>query len=552
MEQVKHDIIETKYSIKKFLKLIYRDVSEDEYIRVFQNNTTQEKEGTYCKESYFANIDDLVSFSTNKYIKFNNTYFTLATTDGAGGAKENLKYRYCIALDFDKKDLGADFSSIDILNKFKASKIHYHALIDSGNGYHVYICINKTDKLDMVQEVQEVLCDKLGADKNAIKSTQILRVPYTYNIKDYPKIVKIIALDDRNSAKFRAYDIEFLHEKNCYSKAGSDSEAKQIKYTLNNTNVPVCIENILKNGTQEGDRYEDLQKIVVMLRQRNKPLGEIKAVCKEWSVKSNYNDNLEYRVENIYNNRKHTSMKCKECEHRKECFNVVVSDFNFDSLVDDDGVIYDTYNLEDKVSKKIKNKQNKGGNMLNGNETLIINVLKNEYENPRPLTKDGMDIKLLTSSITYKKKTCLSDKTLRETLKSLVDKKYVLEETGTRGKKYYKFNPIRAGVDKSIKISYFATIMCICGNITTSELSLYILMRYLHKEQVLKGQSKGNIFQLNQEELAKKYYGNATTENQGHMSEMINNLIECKILEIYEKQTSKNNNFEYNIYRLNS
>lgn len=40
---------------------------------------------------------------------------------------------------------------------------------------------------------------RLGADRNAIKSTQILRVPYTYNIKDYPKKVKIIVCDDRNN-----------------------------------------------------------------------------------------------------------------------------------------------------------------------------------------------------------------------------------------------------------------------------------------------------------------------------------------------------------------
>lgn len=33
---------------------------------------------------------------------------------------------------------------------------------------------------------------------------------------------------------------------------------------------------------------------------------------------------------------------------------------------------------------------------------------------------------------------------------------------------------------------------------------------------------------------------------------MINNLIECKILDIYNKEVSKNNGFEYNIYRLNS
>src|SRR5574344_1841214 len=183
----KYDIIDTKFNLKKFFKLIYRDKTEEEFIRVFQNNKTNTKDSTYNKVEFFNNIDDLVQFSTNKYIKYNNTYFELATTDGGAGQEQHLKYAYVIGLDFDKKDLGADFSSKDILNKFKAAKIHYHALIDSSNGFHVYICINKTNNLKMVNEVQKALCDKLGADKKASLSTQILRVPYSFNIKSYPK-----------------------------------------------------------------------------------------------------------------------------------------------------------------------------------------------------------------------------------------------------------------------------------------------------------------------------------------------------------------------------
>lgn len=543
------DIIDKQILIKKFFKTIYRNIGKEEYIRTFQSN----KDNTYNKVNYFTDIDDLVNFSTNKYNHLNNTYFTLAATDGVGGAEENLKYRYCIAFDLDKKDLGLEFNHKDIVNKFKELKIYYHALVDSGNGYHVYIVINKTDNLNMVEEVQKALAIKLNADLNAIKTTQLLRIPFTYNVKgDKAKEVKLVHLEPYDSNNFRPYDIEFLYKMNCSKSEKDTVDNTNIKYTLNNTNIPICIQNILEHGSEEGNRYEDLQRIVVMLRQRNKDLSNIKEVCKEWAEKSNYKDNLDYRVEHIYNSLNYINMDCKECKHKQECYSVVISDFDFDSLVNEDGVIYDTYNLEDKVSKKIKNKQNRGGNMLNGNEILIINVLRNEFENPRPLTQNGMDIKLLTSSITYKKKSCLSEKTLRETLQSLVDKKYINEEVGARGKKFYKFNPIKCKVDNTIRISYFATIMCICGNITPSELGLYILMRYIHKEQQLQGIVRGNIFQLNQNELAKKYYGKDTAENQGHISNMISNLIECKILEIYDKQISKNNGFEYNIYRLNS
>lgn len=540
--------------VKKFLKLIFREFDEDEeYIRIFQNNETRNTEATEIKTKFFNDIDSVVNYVTSGAKYSRNTYFQLATVnDSESGKTENLKYRYCIGLDFDKKDLGEDFDHLDILNLFKQNKIHFHCLTDSGNGYHVYICINKTNKLDMVNEVQKSLCEKFGADKLAIKKTQILRIPYSYNIKDEDKtkLVKIVAMDNRD--EIRPYDIEFLYEKNCRNTVISNPSEKKIKYMINNTNIPKCITKILEIGTIEGDRYIDLQKIVVNLRQRNKTVEEIILVCKSWAEKSSYNDNLEYRIKNIYDNLKYVHMECKECDNKSECFNFTESDFDFSSLADDDGVIYETYQLEDKITKKIRNKQNGGINMLNGNEILILNVLRLEYDNPRPLTKNGTDMKLLMRSITHKKKSCLSENTVRETLNSLIEKKYVLEEIGLRNKKYYKINPIRTTLDKTIKISYMATVLCICKQISTNELALYILMRYLHKQQLLENKTKGNLFTMTQSDLAKAYYGNSTTENQTHISKMIKNLLDCHIIDIYDIEQSKNNGFEYYRYRLNS
>lgn len=546
------DILDKQFKIKKFLKTVFRDIDfAKEKIRVFQNN----KDNTFNKVNYFYDIDELVSFSTNKSNYNLNTYFQLATlhTDAEDGKEENLKYRYCLSFDFDKKDLGEGFNHKDIVNRFKELKIYCHCIIDSGNGYHAYIVLNKTADIDKVNEVQKALCKRLGADRNAIKKTQILRIPYTYNVKgDKAKTVRIVHLADKHSKLFKPYDINFLYRKNC-NKADIIRNDTTIKYTLNNTNVPKCIQNILQNGSEEGNRYKDLQNIVVALRQHNKDLGIIKEICKEWAFKSNYDDSLEYRVENIYNNKTSLELNCSDCLEFNNCYSKVVSDFNFDNLTDENGIICNTYNLDDKIIKKIKNKQNRGGKVLSGNEVLILNVLKNEHEHPRPLTKDGMDIKLLTNSITYKKKCRLSDKTLRETLDNLVKNKYVTVDIGARGKKYYKFNHIRSKVDNNIKISYFATIMCICGNITPSELSLYVLLRYIHRQQQLQGIAKGNILQINQDEIAKAYYGDSNKENnQSNISVMINNLIECKILEIYNKEQSKNNGYDYNIYRLNS
>lgn len=537
-EQQKYDIIDTKYNVKKFFKLIYRDKTEEEFIRVFQNNKTNTKDSTYSKVEFFNDIDDLIQFCTNKYIKYNNTYFELATTDGEQGNEEHLLYRYCLGFDFDKKELGADFNSKDILNKFKLAKIHYHALIDSGNGYHVYVMINKTNNIKMVDEVQKALIEKLGADTKADLKTQILRVPYSFNIKDYPKRVKIITCDDRNSDKFRPYDIEFLYKKNCCNEFGSREDDKQIKYTLNNTNIPKCIENILNNGTQEGDRYQDLQRIVVMLRQRNKPRGEIIQVCKEWAIKSQYDDNLDYRINNVYDNLNYISMNCKECEHRQECYSVVLSDFQYK---DDDKLI----TMNETHMSKLKHSKRKGVKIMKGNDLLVYSVLK--------LHEDGLYKEEILKELTYTKKkvvknVAMSDKTLRETLKSLEDNGFIIADIQAKGKKLYKLVGNRGKIELTYIVSYSAMYECVKGNISTEELRLYNYMRYLHhKEQRENAKAlKGNLFQINQTDLA-EYLG----VTQQRISDMISNLLDEKLLGIWYRQASKNNGFEYNVYRLN-
>lgn len=527
------DILDKQYKVKKFFKLIYRDIdiTENEYIRVFQNNNLD-----YKKVSYYNNIDELVSYVTSKYTKFNNTYFTLATTDGEGGATENLKYRYCIAFDFDKKDYEEGFNYIDILNRFRDAKIHYHALVDSGNGYHVYVCIHKTSDLQKVEEVQKALCYKLGADKNAIKQTQILRVPYTFNIKNGHKQVNIIYIEDRHSKLFKPYDINFLYDKNCNVKH-EEVKKEQTSITINNTNIPECIKNILKNGSKEGDRYTDLQKIIVLLRQRNKSLEEIKKICEEWAKKSDFADNLAYRVDNIYNNLSYIKLECKECKYKKECYSVVLSDFEYSK---NDKLI----RFSDIELSKLNNKKKRGKSMKS-NDLLVYSILK--------LHNDGLTKEEITKELTYKSKrkkivsVVLGDKTLRDALKNLQENGYIEVSTLAKNKKLYKIINSTSSADMQLIISFSATMECIKQSISTEEYMLYCYMRYLHHKEQQKGTKlKGNLFQVNQTELA-EHFG----VSQGRISQMINNLLDEKLLSIWYRQTSQNNGYKYNIYRLN-
>src|SRR3712207_6112961 len=186
---------------KKFFKVVYGDLvgegnnlKENNYIRLYQAKED------FNKVEFFNNIDDLIQYTSNRSYGI-NTYFTLATTNGESGQEKDLLYRTVLGFDFDKKDLGEDFSYKDIIERFKSIGLWYHALVDSGHGFHAYVCIEPNTDIKKVMELQKAIGKLLGADLNALKSTQVLRVPYTYNIKDKPKRVNIINMFDKNTIK---------------------------------------------------------------------------------------------------------------------------------------------------------------------------------------------------------------------------------------------------------------------------------------------------------------------------------------------------------------
>lgn len=524
------DVIDFKYELKKFFRLLYGLLGKDEYIRIMQSN----KDGV-VSEAYFNDIDDLIDFCLKRCFE-KNTYFELATTDGVGGSEEHLLTRSFIGLDFDKKELGESFSHKDIINMFIESKIHYHALVDSGHGYHVYIMIKKTSDLDMVDKVQKALCERFGADVKAVKKTQLLRVPFTFNIKDRLKKVNIIKQDDRHGELFKPYDIEFLHEKNC-NRAKQEKQDTKITSISYNTNLPVCIKTILDNGSVDSERYSDLCNIVVTLRNRNKSLAEIQQVCKEWDIKSNYGENTEYKVEHIFNNKKSTEFNCSNCPHKDTCHSVVLSDFEYSA--DETLVQVDETNMS-----RLKEVKRKGVKVMKANDLLVYGVLK--------VNDDGLYRDEIMEKLTFTKRkkvinVAMSKNTLTATLKSLEENGFINVETREGRKKFYTLKEGKTKTDLQYVVGFSVVDQCIKGAISTEELRLYNYMRYIqHKEQRENPKAlKGNLLQINQVELAK-----LLGVTQVRVCQMIGNLLDEHLLGIWNRQPSKNNGFDFNIYRL--
>lgn len=533
------DLLDKKYELKKFMKLIFNDfnIGADEYIRILQLNDKT----SYRKVSYFNDIDELVNFTTNKYKMFNNTFFNLATTNKMGGADENLIKRCVLGFDFDKKNYDYDFTHHHIIEKFKELKLWYHAIVDSGNGYHVYMVIEPTNDLEKVQEVQKSIGKLLGCDMNATLKTQILRVPYTFNLKqDKAKEVRIISQFHKTTIK--KYDINQLHKKYC-SEFRKNENDKNVVVNLNN-NYPPCVASALKNGSKVGSRNKDLFNIVVALKQRGNNVNQIKFTIHQWNklneepLLDNHFD-LDGEVERIFNN--YNGHVCNSCdiESKENCKSYATSDFNLEQYKEN------IINIQHKVAKQCRSSKRKGVATMNGNELFIYNVLVNNQG------FEELTIDMLMERITYRKtkKCALSKPTISKALKSLEEKGFITITKGNARlgiKDIYSINTNKIVIENSFRMSYMINLLVVKGEISTSELRVYTHMRFLHNQDVASGKAKGNIFVRSLDDLAK-----SLGDDKANVSRYVESLWESMVLDRRSVQCKdKPQNFYYE-YKLN-
>lgn len=520
---MKLDRIDRLYERKKFLKIIFDKLGEKEHIRIFQCKDD------FNKVTFWNNIDDL-----NEYIEKNifstNTYFNLATTDGQGGTVENLLCRYCLAWDFDKK-LDNSIDAKEIMFRFNSLKIYYHAIIDSGYGFHVYMCINKTNDLKMVEEVSKAIGNLLGADPKAMLQTQILRVPHTFNFKDGKReYVNIIHQYPKETIK--RYDIEALYKRFC-NKINKEPDDRTTNYVTSQTNFPPCVLNLL-NGVDKGNRNFALMRLISFMKLYKYNKAQTWNVIKEWNVKNkppikdkeleskfNYSWEKKYICCGCITNNSELQIQLSKYCDKEKCRSSRKSDVYF--------VAGETLQMEYKICKKLE-KQQKNLFQIKGNHLLIICILKNDPE--------GLNTKDFKNKLTYEGKCCLSDKTISKVLQELTDNGYITRKVGNKRKKesdFYKINEIKCEEMEKFNLNYSLLLGVLYRKITTEDFKVYCYMRY----RLQKGLS------LSQEKLADEL-----GIGQPVISKHIKKLIDAKYIEF--KGVSFNNNiYGNNEYRLN-
>lgn len=530
------DKIDRMYERKKFFRILYSEaigecnnLKDSQYVTFFQYKKSEEEgKDDYKHTEHFKNIDDLNIYTENRVFNA-NTYFNLATTDGNGRATENLKSRYFLAWDFDKnKDPTLDAK--EVMFRFKKLKLWYHILIDSGNGYHVYTIINKTDDLQKVEEVTKAIGTKLGSgiDLGAMLKTQVLRVPFTYNLKDKTyKQVNIIQMFPKDTVK--PYDIDKLYKKYC----NKVSEDRTIKYALDKSRFPPCVVNMLK-GVPDGYRNFAIKRLISFLKLYKYSQSESWNVIKEWNYKNQPrmpDKELEYQFNYIWSKpynycgciiSKDTGLQAKlntycdkeACRHKSR-----------DDILFVEG---ETIQMEYKICKKIE-PQRKGSFQLKGNHLLLISIFKNNPE--------GLGTNEIIQNLTYKGKCCLSNKTLGEALNELSENGYLTRIKGNRRikeKDFFKLNDIKCEEVEKFNISYSSALGVIAKLISPEDFKIYCYLRY----RLSKGLT------ITQEKLADEL-GMERTAITYH----INNLLESKYLEL--KCVDFSNGYGRNVYKIN-
>ena len=509
------EVIEKKYKIKKFFRIIFNDMNSKEFIRIVQINKNHD-----TIVQYFNDIDNLVDYVTKNCFYY-NTFFSLSTTDRQGGKEENLINRTVLAFDFDKKD-NINLSANEITSRFKKINLWYHAIIDSGHGFHVYVCIEKTSELDKVAELQKAIGEKVGADLNAIKKTQILRVPYTYNLKDtYKKLVRIIFHFERKSIK--RYDINNLLERYCNNKKDG---IVAIETAISMNKLPICVENTLIHGSKKGNRNNALQNIVVCLRSKGLSFSDIRNIAKEYNEKCfppMDNKELEYQIDYIYQNVKF--FRCKKeseyCEIDKCRFNDNEPIFDKELSV----IEFEKAICEDIRSKQTKFNGKERFKML-GKHLLILAIIK---DNDNQINRTNLNAILDKS---------LSNQLTSKVVNELAEKGYIKIQKGNKRNKesdIYILNECKKNELTDITISYAIVRDVLEDKLSDSDLRTYITLRYFIKN----GKSISH-------QIIADYIGLSRVR----ITQSINKLVEQRWIKVSGVTQNVNSNNFTNVYKV--
>ncbi len=191
-------------TLKDFLNVLFPNL-ESEYIEVRLLNGSLP-----LSPKFFSCVDDLISeLPVLKAMSGYDVYFGVCPRKEHKGNKGAVSRIHVLWLDLDAKDHQEGKSGI--LDKLRTFPLKPTAVVDSGNGFHVYWALKEpeTDKA-LVEAYLKALCQALGGDKSSCEVARILRLPETFNRKDSAKPLSVRVVQLNPEAQYNLGDFDFL------------------------------------------------------------------------------------------------------------------------------------------------------------------------------------------------------------------------------------------------------------------------------------------------------------------------------------------------------
>lgn len=326
-------------------------------------------------------------------------------------------------------------------------------------------------------EVNKNLAEILGADLKATLKTQIARIPTSYNLKndDEQKVVSIVANNIESlPEKFKPYRLTKIEKMidNYYLNQELFSKIKQkpgSEYTKCTSYY--CIESMLSEGVQEGERNFALGRITNYLRDI-KGYTEYNALntVQEWNLRCQPPKNPDI-VEQDFRHYWSKDYKLLSCKVPNEKDQQTIYRFCDKTMcnsifeISDNGIVEgEELSFDNNILRNICLRN------LTGYHYMIISVMDFHKE---PMTR-----KAIVNALTCRKnKKCrVSDNTLRKLLNDLIDKKlisyddyyklYKLEEIPNYGRGYtrYYYSATLLLINKIISQKEYLVYLCLIRN----------------------------------------------------------------------------------------
>lgn len=511
--------------------LFPKQLKDEEYVCLFMVKTDKEgnvqvdRSGNEIKfhkyvKSFEQYLEQVLKYKYNYHV-----YNALATVrmnkDGELHRREaNMRQQRVLFIDFDKKDYPDNKDAHDFTRmiKNKLPDLFLHAYYDSGHGYHYYVIIPPTCKIREISDLNKEICSLVGADTNACKVTQVARIPCTYNRKGADEKGRFPLVKEIDHYQKHPYEVKNFHPCNIdYIKRRVANAKKILECELESKPLQkwdyggdgfdikyypcLCIEKILHEGADKGQRNTWLGRIISMLRNQGNTESQVREICLDWNTRCRppKNPNTVRNEISGYLDRENI-YKLNGCwdkipdQRVSEIVHAQCDKFHCMQAVQKKNI-----SIEEDIGVKMSQKLLTDGRLRNDRETslsgfefLVMTIL---YKYIKPKSRTPFTIKNLKMKMQWKKsgkwQLCMDIKTFKNTLNKLVEhhcielieptpeqcrkKKVTYDDTRIKIKRGLKelndryiefyYSAARAFISKQITQNEFKVFLCIVNNI---------------------------------------------------------------------------------------